>query len=240
MATRFYLPSSGTPPATPAAFSAGWIKTLDAVGPFPAVITPGGTAMTTAVINADTGAPEDFVCAGRWVSSALDAQTIDGSITGVMRCAELVTDLLDATIAIAIKVIQPGGADRGILLATTASDAPLVGAGTAPPEMALTTQETRRFQDAAESDIITLGSVAAQAGDFLVIEIGMRELLNSTTVDGAFRYGDNGGADFAHTDGLLTDLNPWVEFSGDIAFQVGMTSSPGAVTIPHTFSLFGF
>lgn len=213
MATRFYFPSTGSPDVTPDSWSAGWDKSDQGVGPFPLATEKAATALTDTVSTASLTSPNPaMIAVGRWVSAPLAAQTISGTLTGVMRCFESST-ATNATIALAVKVVQPDGSDRGVILAVTSSDSVTQEMNT------VSFTSTRLFMDAAESSTVTLSSVAVSAGDYLVVEIGYRENDAATTARVAnARYGDTGD-DFAHTEGLTTDLTPWVEFSGDISFQ---------------------
>jgi len=222
--TRFYLPSSGSPAVTPSSWSDtddgggnGWDKTTSVVGPFKMVTTPIGSALTDKTTTAIGDSAVNFIAAMRFVSAPLDAQTIDGTLSGVIRCMENNSGL-NGHIAIAVKVIKPDGTDRGVLLACSA---PNVN-NAVPSEIITATADTRRCMTIAESATLTLTSTAVTAGDYLVVELGYRENVNvSSSRSATIRYGDAGASDFAHSDSLTTDLNPWVEFSDTITFQVG-------------------
>ena len=221
MATRFYLPSSGTPPVTPSSWLA-WDGTATVAGPFPCGTTPSNTALTSHLSDNIGGSPKKYANA-RWVSPALAAQTIDGTVKGVIKCMEG-SDSHGATVCIGIKVVKPDGTDRGTLLAPAASDA----STSRPPEMAvLSAVNTRRLQDAAENTDIILSSVAVTAGDFLVIEMGARATSTNTAHDHTLHYGDpTAGSDFTHADSQTDDFRSWVEFSGSVALYSPSSASP--------------
>jgi hypothetical protein len=218
MATRFYLQSTGSPALTPSTWSAGWTNTAQAAGPFPCSPTKASTAFAEETIAPVSGTP-GFSASLRWVSAALAAQTISGTVKGVIRGYHD-SNALNDMLAIAIKVVQSGGSDRGVLLAVTASDST-----STPPEFT-TSAATRRFQDTSEATDLTLSDVAAQDGDHLVIEVGVRTTGGNSTRQNLLRYGDAAASDFAHTDALTTDLNPWVEFTDDITFYSPPSFNP--------------
>ena len=64
---------------------------------------------------------------------------------------------------------------------------------------------------------ITLNSVACQAGDRLVVEVGYAK--NCTSLEGfaAFRYGDLSSIDLPEDFTTTNDNNPWIQFSQTIA-----------------------
>jgi len=146
----------------------------------------------------------------RYVIGPLAAQSISGTVRMVMKAMES-TAAANANLAMAIKIIQPSGADRATLLAVTSSDA-----ASSPYEIA-TSLNTKFVYTSAEVEPLTLTTQSASAGDYLVIEIGFRSA-TGTSRNISLRYGDNGGSDFAYTDSLTTDLNPWVEFSANLTW----------------------
>lgn len=220
--TRFYLASTGTAPATPSGWL-GWTDTtLANATPLPMSTTKANTSMTTDSFAPASGNPRTSANL-RWVSPALAAQTIDGTVGGVMKVRED-NNSLSATLAIGIKVIQADGSDRGTLLAVSASD----DATTVPPEMpgtAAGSAATRKFLDSAEDDSITLSSVSVTAGDYLVIEVGARTTAGTGGRSAYFTFGDNAGTDYPLADGDTDVENPWVEFTDTITFQPPTGSS---------------
>lgn len=63
----------------------------------------------------------------------------------------------------------------------------------------------------------------AVAGDYLVIEIGLRKHSNSTPGAGStlMRFGDNNATDLPENETSTADNNTWIEFSGDLANPPG-------------------
>jgi hypothetical protein len=137
-------------------------------------------------------------------------------ISGTVKLQMLVSESnsgANATISIAVKIIQPGGADRSVLLAATASDS-----ATSPYEM-LTTLTNRRAYNASESQPISLTAQTPTAGDYLVIEIGVRSA-TTTSRSIVHRHGDDGSTDLGdNTTDTNTAYNPYIEFSQNISWQ---------------------
>lgn len=215
MATRLYLVGAHgySSPVEPSSWSSGWDATNTG---FPQVALPSGHLGldgSAGLSNSGTGTSGDFVSIARHVSPPLAAQTISGTVSGVLLCFQ--SNVSDSyTLAIAIKVITPTGADRGVLLAVSASD----DTSSTPPEMA-TSPMQRQFRDSAESTSITLSSLAVSDGDRIVIETGFRQA--STSINGGTLYhrGDSASSDCPANDTGTTTLNTWVEFSDDIGFN---------------------
>lgn len=222
MATRIYLPSSGAALVTPSTWNfANQINPVTLRG----VTTRISSAMTTKTEATGTTSPTARAM-GRHVIGPLAAQTISGTVKGQFRCSENNAGA-NATISIAVKIVQPGGADRGVLLAQTAADTT-----TTPPEMA-TSLTNRRVQNSAESAAPSLTPQDATAGDYLVIEWGFRSA-TTTTRNISISYGDDNATDLPENDTETLADNPWVEFSGTIVF---LASGSGAVaTAPVTSS----
>jgi len=214
VATRIYLPASSAAPTITPAVGAGWTATA----PTGFVRVRGSTTKTATALADHTSAggtatsPSTAVFR-QYIVGPLSAQTISGSITGVIRGLESATQQ-NGTVAINIRQVSSAGAHVNDLLAVSASD----NTAATPPEFG-TTAATRRFQDAAEAVTLTLTSRTFTDGQYLVIEIGTRKSDTSTTRTATLRFGDSAATDFAHTDGLTTDLNPWVEFSANLTFM---------------------
>lgn len=216
MATRIYLPSSGAAPVTPSTWNfANQINPLTFAGS----LTKTSSAMTTKLEATGTTNPTARAML-RYVIGPLEAQSISGTVKGQMRGLESNAGA-NASLALAIKIIQPGGADRAVLLAQTAGDSAAAGV-----ELATGSLTNARFLNASEANP-TLTTQTATRGDYLVIEIGFRSA-TATSRDISLRYGDTGGTDL--TDGNTsetTDLVPWIEFSGDLKF---IDRIPGAAS----------
>lgn len=214
MPTRIYLPATGTTPSVSPVVGTGWTATASTG--FTRLV--GATAKVNSALADHTSAtgsatnPSTYVMR-QYVVGPMAAQTISGTLTGVIRGLENNTNF-NATLAINVRRVNSAGTHQSDLLAVAASD----NTAAAPPEFG-TTAGTRRFQDAAEATSLSLTSTGFNDGDYLIVEIGARKASTSTVQTVTLRFGDNAASDFAHSDGLTTDLNPWVEFSGTLTFQ---------------------
>lgn len=219
MATRIYTQSSGAVGVTPSTWNfANQINPVTVPG-----TTTQNTGSTLTSKTEATGTTSPTARAmGRTVIGPLSAQTISGTIKGQMRGSENNTGA-NATLAIAVKIVQSGGSDRAVLLAQTASDA------TNTSWEFATSLTNRQFGDAAENASITLTSQNASAGDYLVIEWGFRSQ-TTTSRNITLRYGNASATDLAENTTETTDNNPWWEFSANLAFQT-IVEADGASTI---------
>lgn len=209
MPTRVYFPSSGAAEVTPASFQfAEQINPLTFAGK----LFPSGTAMTNKVEATGVVSPI-FRAMLRYVVSPLKAVTISGTVRGQIGGAEN-NAAANANVALAIKVIQPNGADRGVLLAPAASDL-----ASAPHEFNTVLTNTR-FQNANEVPTIPLTQQSALDGNYLSIELGFRAA-TTTTRNITLRYGD-AAADLPEDFSTTVDLNPWLEFSSTLELQISL------------------
>lgn len=222
MATRVRPASLITAPVTPSAWSGGWNKTSGA-STFGIALGKFSNAGGQSYQNTASGTSGHFTACGRFVSPPLKAQTISGTVKGQFLCSETASGD-NYTLAVAIKVVQPDGSDRGVLLAVSASD----DTSATPPEMVVSTATNRKVLDSGESASLSLSSVAASAGDYLVFEVGARQgstSSNNILVNGR---GDQ-STDLPEDDTTTSVFNSWLEFSSDIQFDpvyVGSTATP--------------
>lgn len=212
--TRYYFDQTAGG-VTPASWNPNWDKTSGTAGTRTLSLTKvSANAQVEANNTINVIDAESFTAWARFVSDALSAGTISGSVRGVVKCREN-TAVLDASLALAIKVIQSDGSDRGTLLDLTA--VPLANGQSGLPEfdpVVFSAANTRRFQDASSNTDILLTPVAAQTNDRLVVEIGFRAFGNSTFNNASLAYGtDTGGGDHAHGEGSSANLNGWIEFT---------------------------
>lgn len=212
MATRFYLPVSGSPPFTWTPTS-GWAGFRVGMTTYPAVRTKSNTALTG--IQDTNPAYTMQTCYGCWVSETLQNNvTITGTVSAVVKVLE--GNAKDnAHLGLVVRVVSyDGSVVRGTLISYT---------GTTTTEWPTSTAATRILS------ALTLGSVDALSGDRIVIELGA--LYNSATGSAVntMTIGDpSGAADFALTAGLTTNLCPWVELSQTLTF--GIPTIPATVT----------
>lgn len=218
MGTRFYFNQDAAAPVTPSSWSAGWNKTTGqdtittprslSLGKIPSSFTGNG--------NTGTGVSGQFVAVTRFVSLGLtQAQTIGGTVKGQIACRE--TNATDNyNLAVAIKIVKSDGTDRGVLLAVSASD----DVATQPPEMRNLgggEQENRKLRDSAESTTITLVDVAAERGDFIVVEVGFRQDSTSTAAGVVSACSLSTVSDYPEDDTTTTSQTTWIEFNSYIA-----------------------
>jgi hypothetical protein len=208
MSTRIYLPSSGSAPITPSTwnmpYQAGTTYTL------PGKVIKGTTAFTSRTTAGGTTSGRHYGVM-RYVIGPLNAVQISGTINLVMRVSESNSNA-NATFAVAVKIIQPNGADRSVLLAYTASD------NAASPREFTTSLENKRAFNVSEVRPIPLTARTPTQGDYLVIEIGFR-YGSTTSYNIAIRHGDNSVNDLADADSGTNDYAPWIEFSQTLPFS---------------------
>ena len=208
MATRIYTQSSGIPDVTPTDWE--FAQQINPVT-VPGTLTRNtGAAMTSKAESTGVVSPI-FRAMGRTILGPLSAATISGTVTGQMRGMQN-NNATSATLAMAIKLVQPSGADRGVLLAPVASDATTAG-----NELVTNTLTNTPFKTLTETVTHTLTSHNATDGDYLVIEWGFR---SATTTDRTvtLSYGNNSATDLtAGNTTETTPLNPWWEFSANFA-----------------------
>jgi hypothetical protein len=180
------------------------------------------SASGVAEANAASGTSGHLTAIFRNVSPVLVAQTISGNIKGQFLCVETAAGD-NYTLAVAIKVIQADGTDRGVLLGVSASD----DTSATPPEFA-TTAVNRRVRDSSENTSLSLSSLAVSDGDRIVIEVGFRQSSAATNNATIYRGYSQSQVDQGENDTDNTSQNPWVEFDSDIKF----VSYYGSVEIP--------
>ena len=203
MPTRIYSRTGIAPAVIPTTWLfANQINPVTVAG---TTVLNDGSAMTSKAEATAVTSP-NVRAMGRTVWGPLAAQTISGTIRGQMRGAENNIGA-NATLALAVKLIQPNGADRATLLAQTASDSATVG-----NELVLTTLTNAQFKNAAEVALIPLTSQTAQAGDYLVIEWGFRSA-TTTARTITLSYGNNSATELPQDTTTTTANTPWWEFS---------------------------
>jgi hypothetical protein len=189
VATRFYLPSSGAPPVSPA-FDSSWTTTTSA-DRIRCVTSPSSTALTDKTVSVAIS----HNLFRQYVSDQIGVVSFSGTtLSGVVRCSQ--TSGSNQQLDILAYLYHSDTTTTSLLaIVTTGSISTIF------KTIALSAQ--------------TLASVSSSNGDRIVIEIGDDATSSSTVTE---RFGDNAGSDFALTSGLTTDLNPWMEFSANIPF----------------------
>src|ERR1043166_2545424 len=211
MATRIYTKVSGTVGVTPSTWNfAAQINPVTVPG---TTTKNDGSAMTSKTETISTTSPHNDAF-GRTIYGPLETQTISGTIKGQMRGSESNAGA-NATLGLAVKLVQPGGTDRSVLLAQTASDSATAG-------HELTTVLTNMsFQDAAESASLSLTSQNATRGDYLVIEWGIRTANTTTARTVTLSYGNDNATDLPEDTSTTTANNPWWELSATLTLAAG-------------------
>lgn len=212
MATRFYLPSSGTPEITPTK-DAIWDFEAAGYTTYPTSTAKSSSAMAT--VSFDDADPNFADCIMRqYVSAPIAAQTIVAqTITCVIRGLQSST-LNNMHLEFGVRVLSnDGSVVRGTMIPANTFEA-----------AEFTASLVSRKASATSTQVIAL------AGDRIVIEIGAQGN-PSTQHDYSLRIGDVAANDLDDGTGETDDDNPWVNFATDtIVFERTITPSP--VTIP--------
>lgn len=202
--TTFRLEASGTHYGADGAFST-WTNTASALK-VPAYQTgfKQSTAVGSTTIAVDNSSSSATTCFGQFISPALKAQTISGTVTGYARMSVANVTGCTAQSRVKITVINRAGTVVATLLAITS------GAGTLT-----TTLTSYQILNAA-----ALSSFACADGDRICIEVGIGRSLGTTARNGTVSFGSNSATDISSA-GSTTANNPVITFSGNITFYQG-------------------
>jgi hypothetical protein len=222
MATRMYIPNlandSGLTPAM-----SGWQTT----SPNRYQLTRSKVSSAALIRSLSTGiaGPREvgFIQA---ISEPLFAQTISGTVRGVFGAAES-NAAADYNAQMNVRVIDSTGATRGSLL--------LQQTDALNNEFAVSTSVMTSRYFSAGTSAKSMTSVVAQAGDRLVVELGYRRHVTTTTSYAG--YIQIGGLDTVADRALNQTATVgvgWVEFSGDILFDIPNTEP--VISVPPTVS----
>ena len=222
MATRFYLPSTGAAAVTVANDS--WTKTTGAGTALAAVTAKISSAMGT-ITNTANGTAVTPTLIRQYVTRSFGAQTLTGTVSGVMRCIESNVNF-SATLAFSVRACSSdGGTIRTGGLSIRYSDLYT----TVPPEMA-TSLTNRQLMDSAEATSHTLSSITMSEGDRLVFEFGFTSNDTSTSRTGGISFGDNSATDCVFDQTGTAANNPWIEFSANL-----VEASTPSIFVPIRF-----
>lgn len=215
MATRFYLPASGTAPLGSLAVDSGWTRS-DNLERRPCGTSKSNTSLTQKSAVWQTTSSASWV----WVQfqskrlAAAYSWTTADTVSMVVKVAESVAQV-DSHLAYNIRVVSGDGVTiRGIIgtYKATSSEYPTT----------LATIATR-IHDARTGGATNFSS---QAGDRIIIEIGHWGVTPSLATV-YHNYGDpEATQDFPLTAGDVNDYCPWVELSRTVSFD--LTSSKSA------------
>jgi hypothetical protein len=211
MATRIYIPSEGSAAISPALGTGHtWTNAAGTVTRVPGTLTKGATAIVTTDTWPITSGAGNSGCGLQIVVGPLEAQTISGNFKAVIQAREYNNgDNIDQ-IAASVYVAQPGGSLRGRLLPSAAGGP---HAGTTSEMISNPSHRNKRIASVA------MASVAAQEGDYLVIELGARMTGTGSSPEFSFKIGED-GADLSENETDTANGAAWIEFSGDIALLV--------------------
>ena len=217
MATKLYLPASGTPPLASLAFSADWERSNGAVR-LPCSTVKGSTTLTTTTLTWGGTTTVQWIWK-QFQSPTLQVgynwTTADTVSMVIGKCAETTTSG-DTHLAYIVKVVsEDGSVVRGIigLFHATSSEFPLVASA------------ATRIHSARTDGATTFSSLP---GDRIVVEIGVHGVTPAAESI-QMRFGESAATDFALTAGLTTDLNPWVQLSRTVVF--GAPARSGVVVV---------
>jgi hypothetical protein len=216
VATRFRLPSAGTPGQSPA-LRIAWTHVPGTIIRLPMSPNAAGTAFAATTYTPDAA---DHLVAGtahiaQFISAPLAAQTIT---------AQTISMTMLALVSHANNNLSL----HWTVYAVTAADA-LVGTLVATRTDGFTINASQM----ARTDSATSTSVTVAAGDRLVFEVGLSGTPTATGGtqghNGAIRFGDV-GTDLAANDTATVDGNPWLDFATTtLVFQGASTT--GAATL---------
>lgn len=228
MATRFYLPGSQFASTLAPAFSSLWRPNTFGTWPRPrralAPPVPSGLQLPlTATLSqpqasgeSSAGSPADVLIA-QYISDPIPAQTISGTIKGLLRTQE--STFMAARSQLLVKVVSGDGTVvRGVLYAGDLT----TSAPNATDEWVQASYGGRWFLrnilTSAGTAPVSLTSVNAQSGDRIVLEIGARTFLNATG-NLLLDTQATGTADLISENNVTN--RSWLEFSQNLVLDSG-------------------
>ena len=208
MSSRLYFSDTIVPAVSPA-YDASWEVTASAIRRSLIDYKVGSETQRSAASALNSPAAAVDVLVAQYTSPALSgAQTITGTVKGQIRANESASAL--AVAQMLVWVMAPDGSNRGTLLAHNTTYA-----------SQFTTSSTPANRKFPLGGAAALSSVAAQDGDYIVIEVGWRRFANDTTNrTGRLNLGAAAGTDLPENE-TATSGTPWVEFSQSLAFVGG-------------------
>ena len=206
MATRFYLPSSGTPPLASLGGRSDWEQTTGLVR-LPTKTSKQNTALTSSNRTWPSTATQQWAWyqfQSEQLLSAYSWTTADTVSMVLGKLAETSTGG-DTHLAYIIRVVSADGTiERGVIGLYHATST----------EFALTASAATRIHSARTDGATAFNS---QIGDRIIIEIGVHGVTPAAESI-QMRVGDpTATADFALTAALTTDLCSWVELSRNVS-----------------------
>lgn len=220
MATRLYLPASGTAPLASLAVNSNWELT-NSLARLPCYTSKRNTALATTTITWPATATQQW-CWKQYQSPPMAAGyswTTSDTVSMVIGKSAETTTNGDTHLAYVVRVVSgDGGTIRGVIGLYHATST----------EYALVASAATRIHNARTSGATTFSS---QIGDRIIIEIGLHGVTPAAESI-QMRFGDpSATSDFALTEGLTTDLCPWVELSRTVTFGHVLTADYGGFTL---------
>lgn len=199
------MEATGTPWGQAGTFST-WTNTASAIirqGNVTGFKTSSTIASTTLAVDATSATAT--TCFGQFISRALEAQTISGTVTGYARLSIANTSGATVQSRVKITVISRTGAVVATLLAITSGASNLT-----------TTLTSYQILNAA-----ALTSYACANGDRLCIEVGIGRSVGTTARNGTISFGSSSATNITAA-GSTTANNPVITFSGNLTFYKGV------------------
>jgi len=203
--TIMYLEASGTPWGATGDFST-WTNTASAIfEPTHATGFKQSTTIASTTISVNNSSSTATTCFAQFISPALEAQTISGTVTGYARMS--IANATGATTQSRVKitVIDRTGAVVATLRALTAGASNLT-----------TTLTSYQILNAA-----ALTSYTCAQGDRLCIEVGIGRSAGTTARNGTISFGSSSATNITAA-GSTTANNPVLTFSGNLTFYKGV------------------
>ena len=203
--TTFLLEASGATHGATGTFST-WTNTASAI--FSAAYKTGfkqATTIASTTIAVANGSATDATCFAQFISPALNAQTISGTVTSYIRAS--IANATGATTQACLKitVISRSGSVLATLLAITGNGGNL----------------TTTLTSYQVANAVALSSYACANGDRLCIEYGIKRSVGTTARNGTLSFGSSSATNISSA-GVTTANNPVVTFSGTISFYQGI------------------
>lgn len=202
--TTFLLEATGSTHGTPAAFST-WTSSGSAINS--SAYKTGfkqSTTLANTTIAVNNSSATASTCFGQFISPALNAQTINGTVTSYIRASIANATGATTQACIEILVINRAGVVVATLLAITGNGGNL----------------TTTLTSYQVTNAVALSSYACANGDRLVIRWGIKRSVGTTARNGTLDFGSNSATNISAA-ASTTANNPVVTFSSNITFYQG-------------------
>lgn len=203
--TTMYLEASGNHYGADGAFSTWTATTGFLAAPAYKSGFKQSTTIASTTLAVDNSSSTATTCFGQFVSPALVAQTISGTVTGYARMS--IANATGATVQSRVKitVINRAGTVVATLVSMTSGASNLT-----------TTLTSYQILNAA-----AISSYSCADGDRICIEIGIGRSAGTTARNGTVSFGSSSATDISAA-GSTTANNPVITFSGNLNFYKGI------------------